>query len=378
MTTNDQLPITNHHLRPTTEDIIEISDRQLNRAYLARQLLLQPSSLSTLEAIEYLVGMQAQAPLAPYVGLWTRLHQFDPSTLSEAIESREAVRIALMRSTIHLVSAADCLSLRPVMQAAITAGPGHSSWRRAAGADPEKLEAEARELLGGTPMTYVDLVRALERHRPVPDSGAMGYLVRSLLPLVQVPPRGLWGRAGPAAHTTAEHWLGRALSTETDPKPVIARYLRAYGPASLADIQAWSRLPRLAKAVEAMPELRRVRSETGRLLYDVPAGELPEAETAAPVRFLPEYDNVLLSHQDRRRVIARENRDRVFMRGALLVDGYVRGAWSVKPNPGRTLEIELFGQISPADYDEAADTGERLRQFLSTHRPVPKMRFIGP
>jgi Winged helix DNA-binding domain len=354
----------------------------LNRALLARQLLLHPSKLSTERAIEHLVGMQAQAPLAPYVGLWARLDGFSPATLAQSISGRRAVRMTLMRTTIHLVTARDCLRLRPVLQPALERGfrAGSRFGRRLDGVDLGEVLAVGRALLGEEPRTIAALVECFRERWPGGDPWALAQAVRHLVPLVQVPPRGLWGAAGPARWTTVERWLGRPIEAGGAPEEMVLRYLAAFGPATARDVRAWSHLPRAGDVLRTLrPKLRAFRDEAGNELYDVRGGPLPDADTPAPIRFLPEYDNLLLSHADRSRVIAGADRDRVFTRGSVLVDGFVRGAWRItRAARAATLEIEPLGRMTKGEREAVAEHGAGLLAFAAEEATVRDVRFGPP
>jgi hypothetical protein len=310
-----------------------LGPRALNRALLARQMLLTREGMPALAAIEHLVGMQAQAPLAPYVGLWSRLDRFDPGELAAAIEGRSAVRTSLMRSTIHLVTARDAFALRSWTQAALTGGFASSPFaKRLDGIEIASLVVSGREIVNDASLSRAALGRRLAERWPDGDQEAMAYAVAAHLPLVQIPPRGLWGRGGPVAWTSMERWLGGRIDERPDAGRWILRYLTTFGPATIADIQAWSGVFGLRPVVEALrPELVTVRDHKGRELFDVPDGPRPDSATPAPPRFLPEYDNVLLSHADRSRFVA-DSRRRFSavtgpMKGSVLVDGMVEAIW---------------------------------------------------
>jgi hypothetical protein len=350
-----------------------LSQRALNRALLARQLLLERADLTPEAALEHLAGMQAQAPHAPYVGLWTRLADFQPEELSRLIAERRAVRAPLMRTTLHLVSAADCLALRPLVQPVLERGFASSPYARGlAGLDLAELLAASRELLD-TPRpqspSTVELGTLLHARWPERAAHDLAHAVRYLTPLVQTPPRGLWRGSGQPRWATVERWLGRPLDATPDVERMTLRYLAAYGPASVKDIQAWCWLTRLGGVVERLrPRLRVYRDEAGRELFDLPDAPMPEPDTPAPPRFLPEYDNALLSHADRTRIIADEQRPRVFTKGAALLDGGVCAAWTVKrlrPRDDATLRIEPFRQLTPAERNALADEGAALLTFVA-------------
>jgi hypothetical protein len=217
-----------------------LSQRTLNRTLLGRQLLLEPVSMDPLAAAEHLVGLQAQIPTSPYIALHARLADFDPATLSQAMEDRRALRIVLMRGTIHLVSADDALRLRPVIQPVLDRElHANRTWSRGIeGVDLEPALALGRALVDERPRSLAELRTALGAQVTQGDPGSLAYAVRNLLPTLQVTPRGLWGRSGEAKLTTVEAWLGRSISPDADPEPALRRYLRAFGPASVADVQA--------------------------------------------------------------------------------------------------------------------------------------------
>jgi hypothetical protein len=331
---------------------------------LERQLLLKRTPMPAAKAIEHLVGMQAQIPQNPYVGLWTRLEGFDPDELSNLIAEREAVRIAIMRSTIHLLTAADCLRLRPLYQPMLERyfDTGTPFARNLDGVDRQELAAAGRRLLEEQPLTLAELGNALGALWPGRDPTSLAYGIRHLLPIVQVPPRGLWGKGGASRSTTAEHWLGAAMGDDASPEPMIRRYLAAFGPASTADVQAWSGLRGLKPVLERMrPGLRAFQDEHGRELFDVPNGPLPDPGEPAPVRFLPDYDNLLLAHADRSRVIADGRRSAGIGRPTVLVDGFVAATWTLRSG---LLRIEPFERLSKRDRAEVEAEGALLLDFL--------------
>jgi hypothetical protein len=357
--------------------------RALNRALLERQLLLRRRRLSALEAIEHLVGMQAQVPEAPYVGLWTRLEGFRAEELARLISGRRAVRASMMRATIHLVSDRDFLALRPVIQPVLERDVyGNSTYGkdRLEGLDVGAVLAAGRTLLEERPRTAAELRRLLGPRWPDRDPAALAYAVRGLLPLVHVPPRGLWGESGPVALTTAEAWLGRSVAPERAPDEAILRYLTAFGPATVADARTWSGLTGLREIFERLrAHLVVFRDERGRELFDVPGAPLPDPETPSPPRFLPEFDNALLSHADRSRIIAGEHRGALFkdpyMRGVLL-DGFVCGTWKLERTREKaTLVIEPFEPLMDEDRDALAEEGSRLLTFAASNAKTHAIEF---
>jgi hypothetical protein len=364
---------------------VVLGPRELNRATLERQMLLRRRKLSAVEAIEHLVGMQAQAPAPPYVGLWTRLEDFHPDDLKRLILERRAVRIALMRNTVHLVSARDCLAMRPLMQPVFDRTLYSTRANRAnlEGVDIEALVAAGRALLEERPRTAKELGKLLQEQWPEHDPASLARAIRHLVPLVQVPPRGLWGKSGPAAHTTAEAWLGRPLDPASSLEETILRYLGAFGPATVKDVQTWSGLTRLGEVIERVrPRLRIFRDERGKELFDVPDAPMPDPDTPALPRFLPEFDNLILSHADRTRVIAEEYRKAIASKNGMvpasvLVDGFVRGTWKTERSRGKaTLEVKPFEPLAKEDRDALAEEGEQLIRF--TGAGSYEIRFAEP
>ena len=360
--------------------------RALNRALLERQLLLRRWQLPTTETIERLVGMQAQAPNAPYVGLWIRLEGFRHDDLAQLIVERRAVRAPLMRATVHLVSARDYLKLRPVVQPVLARNfAGSPFGQKLKGIDTAPIIAAGRALLEERPHTRAGLGALLVERWPGLDAATLAYAVSYLLPLIQVPPRGIWGMSAEATWTTAEAWLGRSLDSNSSLDEMVMRYLGAFGPASVMDAQIWSGLTRLREVVERLrPQLRMFRDEHGRELYDLPDAPRPDPDTPAPPRFLPEYDNVLLSHADRSRIIS-DNRHPPLppgnggALGTLLVDGFFRGTWRIQRRQGAAiLAIELFEALPQHERTTLAEEGARLLSFAAGDADTHDIQFVAP
>jgi hypothetical protein len=352
---------------------VVLSTRALNRALLARQGLLERTDRTALEVIEQVVGLQAQDVKAPYYGLWTRIADFDPAALSALLADRRAVRIALMRGTIHLVSARDALALRPVVQETI-ARATHAAWGKGLrGAALAEIESAGRALVEEQPRTFAQLGGLLAARWPQADPAALAQAVRALVPLVQVPPRGLWGRSGPAAHTSAQHWLDGVTAPAPSVEQTVLRYLGAFGPASAADVQKWSGLTRIAAVLERLrPQLVSFSDEAGRELLDLPDAPRPDPQTPVAVRFVAPFDNVLLSHVDTTRILPAEHRGRVMTQnglvsGTFLVDGFVQGTWKVSTvRRSATLAITPFGANVTKKVAAALEReGERLLAFAA-------------
>ena len=320
-------------------------------------------------AVERLAGMQAQEPKHPFVGLWTRLDEFSGAALLHALTQRAVVRATLMRSTLHLFSAADYTALRLALQP-----PAPVALRvlgaRAEGLDPAAVVSATRELLAGRPLAF-DAIRAgLQERFPDVNDRALGYAARTLVPLVMVPDGDArWGYPRAGAFALAEEFLDGAPAPAA-PTALVTRYLGAFGPASVADLQTWSGIGGLKPVFDEMrDELVVLADERGRELFDLPAAPRPGADVDAPVRFLPEFDNLLLAYDDRTRVIADEHRPLVTtknlrVRATFLVDGRVAGLWSVAVKRRvATLELAPFGTLARRAVAELAAEGEALARF---------------
>ncbi|MBC9728761.1 AlkZ family DNA glycosylase [Streptomyces sp. TRM68367] len=322
--------------------------------------------MSAKDAVAHLVGLQAQNVKPPYYALAARLDGFVPQELSALVAEREVVRIVTMRSTIHAHTADDCLTLRPLVQPA--RDRELKNFRKGlGGVDLERLAALARDLVEDEPRTMRQLREALSAEWPDADPRALSIAARCKLPLVQVTPRGLWGRSGQVALTTAEHWLGRPAEPASAPDATVLRYLTGFGPASVKDMQTWAGLTRLRDAFERLrPELVTFRDTHGVELFDLPDAPRPDPDTPAPPRFLPEYDNLLLSHADRTRVVPAEYRGRTWQGNlahcTFLVDGFLAGVWKLADD---TLTVEPFGTLTKAQRD--AVTAEAARMLGVMH-----------
>jgi Winged helix DNA-binding domain len=351
-----------------------LSRRALNRAVLARQMLIERRHMPVRSALEHLVGMQAQAPDLPYVGLWSRLEGFRPEELSRLIERKLAVRMSLMRATIHLVTTRDALAMRPLLQPVTDRGIFASSpWgRQVKGVDIASLLSAGRDIMGERPRTIAGLAKILGSRFPGYDGLALAYVVRGLVPMVFVPPRGIWGARGPVALTTVEAWLRRPLGSPLNPERFALRYLAAFGPASATDMRAWSGLAARDVFERLRPRLRTFRDERGIELFDLPAAPRPDPETPAPPRLLPDYDNVLLAHADRTRIMAPGQHVGLFssngiMKGSVLVDGFVAGGWiPIKAKDRTALLITPFERPVPrAERAAVVEEGLRLLKLLT-------------
>lgn len=368
-------------VRPRScDDGARLSLRALNRATLERQLLLARSPMPALDAVAHLVGMQAQVPLNPYLGLWSRLHGFTPADLAQLLVDRKVVRIVVMRGTLHLVTADDCLVLRPLAQPVLDRELLHHADHAGPlrGVDLTPVLEFARQLLT-EPRSGADLRTALAAEFPALDAAALAYACRNHLALVQAPPRGVWGRSGPIRNVTAEAWLGRPVDPDPSIDDVVVRYLSAYGPATVADVSTWSGLTGMREVLERLrPTLRTFCGPTGRELFDVPDGPRPDPDVPAPARFLPEYDNVLLSHADRSRFVSEEDRRRLYanprsVKGSVLDDGLLVGTWAFD---GGHLVVSHLASLSKRAAAAVTAEGRRALRFLEPEADPGDVRFV--
>ena len=360
-----------------------LTARALNRALLQRQGLLARSATPALEMVERLAGMQAQVPENPYVALWSRLEDFAPAELSDLVAGRRAVRAQLMRATIHVVSARDCLAFHPIT-APVLAKVFRSPWEAGLrGADLGAVVAAGVALLAEEPRTRAELAALLATRWPDADPPALAQAVTFNASLVQVPPRGLWGATGQPTWAPADRFLGAPLDPDPSVDAMVLRYLAAFGPASVADMRTWSGLTGLREVFERhRPRLRSFRDERGRELVDVEDGPLPDPGTPAPPRFLPEYDNVGLSHEDRSRLFAGLGPGAPLPRGGrsfgtLLVDGFHRANWRLDEDA--TLTIHGFAphpEDPPASAEAIVGEGERLAAFLLPDARAARVTFV--
>lgn len=341
-------------------------------------MLLRRVSDPATEVIERLVGMQAQNPHDPYTALWSRIHDFRPEGLSQLITERRAVRaVTMMRTTIHLLTDRDALRVRPLLQPMVQRQWGYSPFsRNLAGLDMEEVVSAGRALLAEGPRIMGQIGRQLQQRWPDRDAVSLGYAIRYLVPLVQVPPRGLWGRRGQALCEEMERWLGGPLAPKPSLDELVLRYLAAFGPATARDVQVWSWLTGIREVIERLrPRLRTFRDDAGRELFDVADGPLPDPETPAPVRFLPEFDNLVLSHEDRTRVIDRQFELTQWLRGSILVDGFVRGTWRHDVQAGKAVLQVRLGDVPAPEWDDVAAEAGRLMEFLGADAVASELQL---
>ncbi|WP_437946981.1 winged helix DNA-binding domain-containing protein [Sorangium sp. So ce296] len=364
---------------PTTT----LTRRELNRATLARQMLLSRERTAPVRGIERLVALQAQLARPPFIGLWSRIEGFRREELVRLIRRREVVRAPFLRGTLHLVSAKDYLALHPVVAPVLHAAVRSILRDRADALDVARLVAEARAYFDEEPRTMDELRDHLAALHPEGDVRAMALAVRMHLPVVQVPAETAWAYPGTADFAPAASWLGAPFGEGGGPCALVLRHLASFGPATAADMQTWSGLTGIKDVLRSLgDQLCTFRDERGRELFDLPDAPRPPADTTAPARFLPDYDNVLLAHDDRTRIIADEHRARIVLSANLrilptfLVDGFVAGTWGIeRKKASATLVLEPFEALSRAAREELAEEGEALLRFIEEDAGAFEVRF---
>lgn len=340
--------------------------RELNRAFLARQALLARAATTPLAMIEQLVGVQAQVPRPPFVGLWTRLVEFARADLDRLIQTKRVVRGTLMRRTLHLMSQRDYLAFRPLLAPMLVTGIKTILGQRVDGLDMSRLTTLARTKL---PATFDTLRGHLGAHHPDHDERALGYAVRLHLPLLMVPTKTKWSYPANAHFASADDYLGKPLGKGAPIATFVKRYLAAFGPASPKDMAAWSGMRDLAPAFAAMRDSLVTFESEGRELFDLPDAPRP-GDVDAPVRYITEYDNLLLGHADRRRIIADAHRKTVsttngIVRSTYLVDGMVAGMWAItRAKAKATLTLQPFAPIPKAARAALEEEGDRLVRWV--------------
>lgn len=316
--------------------------------------------------ITRLVGLQAQLARPPFVGLWTRIRDFRREQLHALVTERAVVRATMMRGTLHLMSAADYAAFRSTFQAMFSAGTKTVLGKRIEGLDMAKLSAFARTQL---PATFDALRPVLAKKFSSFEDRALGYSVRMHLPLIQVPTADRWAYPASSDFACAETWIGRPIATEPAPQELVRRYLAAFGPASVRDAQAWSGLRDLAPAFAALRDQLVTFKDGKRELFDLPDAPRPDADTPVPVRFLPDFDNLVLGHDDRERVIARDHRAAIVtknlqVKATFLVDGVVAGTWTIGRKKAATLVLSPFAALTKPVRAALDQEGDALLRFV--------------
>ncbi|MEA2403708.1 MAG: hypothetical protein QOE08_355 [Thermoleophilaceae bacterium] len=349
-----------------------LSLRELNRATLARQMLLGREKVGAVEAVGRLAGMQAQEPRPPFVGLWSRVEGFERGELDSAIASREVVRATLMRATLHLLPADDYWLYRRALEPALDAAFHGVAGKFAEGLDFDKVLAVARKELS-EPRNFKQLTAALVGAFPDVDERAPRYFTRTQLPLLMVPTDDRWGFPRTPEFELAERQLGKGPKWRGAGGELVRRYLAAFGPASVADFATWSGIRKPAPLFEELRDDLSVFTLDGgkRELFDLPDAPRPGADVPAPVRFLPDFDNLVLGHADRTRIVSEEHRPlltpgkNLRVKATFLVDGFVAGTWKAeRKGKNATLVLEPFVKLKKAAMKELTAEAEALLRFL--------------
>lgn len=361
-----------------------LSAAQLNRATLARQLLLGRSELPALDAIEQLAGLQAQEPASPYIALWARVRAFRGEELDQDFRDRRVVKATAMRVTLHALSAPDFAAFWPAIADTIGLFRQRSmSWP--ADAMPlDELVAHALDY-ATEPRTNVQMRDFSARLARAEGDREAWRGVRLSAPFVHVPGHEPWSFGPRPTVAAGASWLGTDfLPPEAGLDHLVRRYLRAFGPASIADVGRWTRIVRgrITQALDRLgPELRTFRDESGRLLHDVLDGLLPPDDTPAPPRLLPMWDSMLLAYDDRDRVMPERHRSDVVRTNGdylptVLVDGRVAGVWRAVAAGGRTsIVVEPFEELPPAARVALEEEAESLARFVEGREPEVYRRY---
>jgi hypothetical protein len=346
-----------------------LSTRQLNRATLARQMLLERSDMSVTNAVRFLGGLQAQQSNDPYIGLWSRLNGFTHQELTALIVDKTLARATTMRGTLHLHTAGDLVGFRALVQGFLEAMWKSNFLKRFGSEDKAKVHRAGVRILDKGPITSGDLGKQLKAKFPTAEPLSLSVLLQMSETLIQVPPTRLWGNGSAPKLVRVENWL-------PDVKPslsrvdLVRRYLAAYGPASINDMQIWCRLTKLSTQFKALEdELVVFEGEDGRVLYDLPDAPRPAADTPAPVRFLPLYDNVYLGYDNRRRMLMEEDLARLNLftdfKPSVLIDGVIAAGWVVsRKKDAARLEIEPYHKLTKAQSRYVQREGEAFLRFM--------------
>jgi Winged helix DNA-binding domain len=349
-----------------------LSPRALNRATLARQLLLRREKLKPVAAIERLLCLQAQIARPPFIALWSRLDPFQRADLLTPIDKRALVRATMMRATIHLMARQDYLAFRPVIQPVLSGGAERIFKDAVATYDVDKIVAAARACFDAKACNFAQLREHLLKQFPKLNERGMGYLVRMHLPLVLIPQSGTeWGYPAQADFAVAESYLSAPVKTDAAAHALALRYFAAFGPASIQDFQSWTGLGGMKSVIDDLrPKLRTFRDERGRELFDLPDAPRPSPDEEAPVRFLPEFDHVLLGYAERTRIVADAHRPALATKNLIvpaifLLDGFVAGLWSVEVKKGvaRLLITPLIA-LNKSVRAALTDEGGALIRFI--------------
>ncbi len=348
-----------------------LSDRQLNRATLARQWMLARADIAIPDALTFLLGLQAQTTNTPYIALWNRIAGFTHGALTALITDKTLLRATTMRTTLHLHTVPDMRGIRPLMQPVLDRTFSSVAKSRAINADRLDVNRRGVAIIDEAPMTSGELGRRLREHFPDSDPLVLAQVVQGAETLIQIPPTRIWGHGGAPLLMRIEKWIGQGLCDPIPLPQLVLRYLAAYGPASVKDMQTWCGLTRLAGAFDAVREhLVEFRGEDGRVLYDLPNAPRPDSDTPAPVRFLPDYDNVFLGFADRSRLQPDYARERMVVVNGYVatftMDGFIAGNWTVnRTKNSLTLDLAPFRKLSKAEKTDIEAEAHAMGAFLA-------------
>lgn len=351
----------------------KLSLRALNRATLARQMLLRRERIPLVKAVSRSGGLQAQVPRPPFVALWSRVADFAAKDLVDAVTTHELVRATMMRATIHLMARADYLALRSAIQPALDKSATGVLRQKLNGLTTEEAVSLGRDFFEEAPRTFDELRKHVLAKKLEADERAVAYVVRMHLPLIQLPDdKARWAYPASARFAVAETWLGEPVDPHMNAEALAMHYLAAFGPASVQDFQTWSGLPTQRELFERLrKKLRVFVDEKGKELFDLPKAPRPDEDEEAPVRFLAEYDSLVLAHADRSRVISDAHRPLIYAAGNLqvlasfLVDGFVAGRYRIdRKKKTATITVEPFVALGAQQRNAILEEGERLLRFV--------------
>lgn len=348
-----------------------LSDRQLNRATLARQWMLARADIAISDAVAFLLGLQAQTTNTPYIALWNRIADFTPAALTALIADKILLRATTMRTTLHLHTVPDMRAIRPLVQPVLDRTFSSVAKSRAINADRHAVNRQGVAIIDEAPITAGELGRRLLEHFPDSDPLVLAQVVQGAETLIQVPPTRIWGHGGAPLLMRIERWIGQGLSDPIPLPELVLRYLAAYGPASVKDMQTWCGLTRLAPAFEAVRgQLIEFQGEDGRVLYDLPDAPRPAPDTPAPVRLLPDYDNVFLGFADRSRLQPPYAKERMVVVNGYVatftIDGFIAGNWTIsRAKNSLTIELAPFRKLTKAEKADVEAEGLAIGTFLA-------------
>ena len=334
-------------------------------------MLLRREKLGVVRAVEQVLALQAQIPRPPHIALWSRLQRFDREHLLKSLHARTLVRGTSMRGTLHIMSAKDFLAYRSALQPSLTA-----DMMSVVGKGPipslETLITAGRSAFGRKARPFADVRAALQSRFPDAHERLLAYAVRMQVPLVQVPTEGeAWGFPADSDFALAEHWLKAKVGPGAGVGSLVLRYLSAFGPATTADIQSWLGIRGVAEVLAPIREKLAVFADPrGREMFDLPKAPRPDADTAAPARFLPEYDSLILAYADRSRIIDEAHRKALVTKNLVvpatfLVDGRVAGTWKIeRKNAAATLKVTPFASLPKVARAELEEEGQALLRFV--------------